>query len=153
MCILYSIYYIPRSAKYFVFLENCPVLGSRHCTCAYTETVDPACRPSIPQQWYWHGTVRQGSVRFNLIEDASATCLFQYSYIIYLCCTVYKPHLVISFVIRALFYYPHGASVANIFIKILRLSLRQCTVFRPGTAGPWLAWAWCNFFLPNIKLF
>ena len=117
-----------------------------HCTCAYTETVDPACRPSIPQ-------VRQGSVRFNLIEDASATCLFQYSYIIYLCCTVYKPHLVISFVIRALFYYPHGASVANIFIKILRLSLRQCTVFRPGTAGPWLAWAWCNFFLPNIKLF
>ena len=34
---------------YFVFLENrafcCPFLGSRHCTRAYTETADPACRP------------------------------------------------------------------------------------------------------------
>ena len=40
----------------------CPVLASRHCTCAYTETVDPARRPSIPQ-------VRQGSVRFNLREE------------------------------------------------------------------------------------
>ena len=27
--------------------------------------VDPACRSRIPLQWYWHGTVRQGSVRFN----------------------------------------------------------------------------------------
>ena len=70
-------------------LENwtfcCHVLGSRHCTRAYTETVDPACRPSIPQQRYWHGTVRHGSVRFNLIEDESAPCRFRWScYIIYL---------------------------------------------------------------------
>ena len=41
---------------------------SLHCTCAYTETVDPACRPSISQQWFWHATVRHGSVRFNLKE-------------------------------------------------------------------------------------
>ena len=44
---------------------------SRHCTCACTETGDPAHQPSIPQPWYWHGTVRQGSVRFNLTEEAS----------------------------------------------------------------------------------
>ena len=148
--------YIPRSAKYLVFtwelnlLLPCFWLAALH---SRIYVLKQLAQPAGLQQWYWHGTVRQGSVRFNLIEDASATCLFQYSYIIYLCCTVYKPHLVISFVIRALFYYPHGASVANIFIKILRLSLRQCTVFRPGTAGPWLAWAWCNFFLPNNKLF
>ena len=61
---------IPRLTKLFVFLENwtfcCPVLCSRHCTCAYTETVDPTCRPSIPHKWYWHSIVRQGSARFNL---------------------------------------------------------------------------------------
>ena len=39
---------------------------------------------SVPQQWYWHGTVRQGTVRFNLTEDASSTCLFWSCYIIYL---------------------------------------------------------------------
>ena len=53
-------------------LENwtfcCPVLGSRQCTSAYTETGDPARRPGIPQPWHWHSTVRQGSVRFNLKE-------------------------------------------------------------------------------------
>ena len=27
--------------------------------CAYTETVDTACRPGIPEQQYWHGTVSQ----------------------------------------------------------------------------------------------
>ena len=31
---------------------------------------DPARQPGIPQPWYWHGTVRQGSVRFNLSEEA-----------------------------------------------------------------------------------
>ena len=50
----------------FVFTVNwtfcCPVLGSWHCTCTYTETVDLACRPSIPQ-------IRQGSIRFNLKEE------------------------------------------------------------------------------------
>ena len=53
-------------------LENwtfcCPVLGSRQCTSAYTETGDPARRPGIPQPWHWHSTARQGSVRFNLKE-------------------------------------------------------------------------------------
>ena len=53
-----------------------PVLGSRQCTRTYTETVDPACRPGIPHQWYWHGTLRQGSVRFNLREEASLSPLF-----------------------------------------------------------------------------
>ena len=57
---------IPRLTKLFVFLENwtfcCPVLGSRHCTCAYTETVDPACRPSIPHKWYWHGLYGRGQL-------------------------------------------------------------------------------------------
>ena len=60
-------------------------MGSRHCTRAYTETVDPACRPNIPQQLYWHGTVRQGSVRFNFTEDESATCLFVSCSVINLC--------------------------------------------------------------------
>ena len=32
-------------------------LGSRHCICAYTETVDPARQPGIPQPWLWHSTV------------------------------------------------------------------------------------------------
>ena len=57
-----KLYCIPRWAirvldgmdGYFAYLEiltfSCPVLGSRHCTRAYTEIVDPACRPSIPQQ-------------------------------------------------------------------------------------------------------
>ena len=37
---------------------------------------DPAPQPGIPQLWYWHVTVRQGSVRFNKAEDKSATCIF-----------------------------------------------------------------------------
>ena len=41
-------------------------------------------RPGIPQLWYWHGTVRQGSIRFNLTEDKSATCLLLSCNIIYL---------------------------------------------------------------------
>ena len=69
-CLLVCRLIISRLTKLFVFLENwtfcCPVLGSRHCTCAYTETVDPACWPSIPPKWYWHGIVQQGSARFNL---------------------------------------------------------------------------------------
>ena len=81
--------FIPRWAKYFVFLESwtfcCSVLDSRHCTRAYTLTGDPARRPGIPQQRYWHGTVWQGSVRFNLIEDVSAPSLFPSSCIIFLC--------------------------------------------------------------------
>ena len=32
--------------------------------------------PGIPQAWYWHGTVRQGSVRFNLTEEMSPPSLF-----------------------------------------------------------------------------
>ena len=37
----------------------------------YSAIGDPARRPGIPQPWYWHGTVRQGSVRFNLSEEAT----------------------------------------------------------------------------------
>ena len=58
-------------------------LGIVLVQCAYTETVDPACQPSIPQQWYWHGTVPQGSVWFNLRVKMSATC-FSYLAIYYL---------------------------------------------------------------------
>ena len=41
------------------------------CTRAYTAIGDPARRPGIPRPWYWHGTVRQGSVRFNFSEEAT----------------------------------------------------------------------------------
>ena len=51
-------------------------MGSRHCTCAYTAIGDPARRPGIPQAWYWHGTIWQGSVRFNLMEEVSPPSLF-----------------------------------------------------------------------------
>ena len=37
---------------------------------------DPACRPCIPQLWYWHGSVRQGSDRFILSEEALSPYLF-----------------------------------------------------------------------------
>ena len=40
------------------------------------ETDDPARRPGIHQLWYWHGTVQQGSVRFNLREEMSPPSLF-----------------------------------------------------------------------------
>ena len=53
--------YISSSQYNWTFC--CPILGSRHCTCAYTEIVDPARRPSIPQ-------VRQRSARFNSKEEA-----------------------------------------------------------------------------------
>ena len=33
------------------------LMESRHCSRAYTVTGDPARRPGIPQQWYWHDTV------------------------------------------------------------------------------------------------
>ena len=49
----------------------CPVFGSRHCTRAYTAIGDPARWSGIPQPWYWHGTVRQGSFRFNLSEEVT----------------------------------------------------------------------------------
>ena len=48
---------------------SCPVLGSWHCTRAYSAM--GACRPGIPQPRYWHGTVWQGSVRFKFREEAS----------------------------------------------------------------------------------
>ena len=68
---VYTVYNVHhRSAIYFVFtielnlLLTCFVLSALYvlAQCAYTETVDPARRPSIPQ-------VRQGSVRFNLKEE------------------------------------------------------------------------------------
>ena len=62
-----------QNLLYFFYQENLfflnPVLVSRHCTCAYTETVDPTRQPSIPQ-------VRQGSVRFNLREEEPPPPLF-----------------------------------------------------------------------------
>ena len=36
----------------------------------HTAIGDPARQPGIPQPWFLHGTVRQGSVRFNLSEEA-----------------------------------------------------------------------------------
>ena len=53
-------------------------LGGIVHTCAFTVTAigDPALRPGIPQPWYWHGTVPQGSDRFNLTEEASPPNLF-----------------------------------------------------------------------------
>ena len=76
-----------------VFLENwtfcCPVLGSRLCTRAYAEIVDPACLPSIPLLWYWHGTVRQGSIRFNTERRRASylpvTILLYIIYLWYIC--------------------------------------------------------------------
>ena len=75
---------------------SCPVLGSRHCTyctCAYKAVGDPARRPGIPQPWYWHGIVQQGSLRFNEAEDEWATCLFlsccTYSMIYLLLCLIH----------------------------------------------------------------
>ena len=62
-------------AIYFVFtielnlLLPCFGLSALYCTCAYTEAVDPARRPSIPQ-------VRQGSVRFNLKEEEPPPPIF-----------------------------------------------------------------------------
>ena len=53
----------PFSAR---FLALGDVLAHIRHTC--TDTGDPAC---IPQLWYWHGTVRQGSVMFNLSEEAT----------------------------------------------------------------------------------
>ena len=50
-----------------------------------TVTGDPARRPGIPQPWHWHCTVWQGSVRFNLLEDASAPSLYPSRCIICLC--------------------------------------------------------------------
>ena len=54
----------------------------------YTETVGPACRPicSIPQLWYWHGTV-QGSVfsiwlktsRLPAFSDLAVLFIYAYS--------------------------------------------------------------------------
>ena len=41
------------------------------CPTLDTAIGDPARRPGIPQPWYWHGTVRQGSFRFNLTKDES----------------------------------------------------------------------------------
>ena len=40
-------------------------LGIVLAQCACTAIGDPARLPGIPQSWYWHGNVRQGSVRFN----------------------------------------------------------------------------------------
>ena len=80
--------YIPRSAKYLVFtwelnlLLPCFWLAALH---SRIYVLKQLAQPAGLQQWYWHGTVRQGSVRFNLIEDESATCLFRSCYIIYLC--------------------------------------------------------------------
>ena len=59
-------------------------MGSLHHTNG-TAKGEPACRPGIPQLWYWHGTIQHGSVRFNLIEDASVPSIFPSSYIFYLC--------------------------------------------------------------------
>ena len=53
-----------------------PVLCFRHCIHSYTAIGDPAHRPGFPQPWYWHGTILQGSVRFNLMEEVSPASLF-----------------------------------------------------------------------------
>ena len=35
-----------------------------------------AGRPGIPKPWYWYGTVRQGSLKFNLMEESLPPTLF-----------------------------------------------------------------------------
>ena len=101
-----------------------PVLGFRHCTRAYTVTVDPACRPSNPQQWYWHSTVRQGSVRYNTERRSVGYLPFTILlYIIYLwgictvqtcvlcglLCFLYLSHnIFLSKVLKILFYSRRG---------------------------------------------
>ena len=58
-----------------------------HITVARTKKSGsrPALQPSIPQQWYWHGTVWQGSVRFNLRVKTRQLLAFPILlYIIYL---------------------------------------------------------------------
>ena len=35
------------------------------------KVTQPAAWPGIPQQWYRHGTIGQGSVRFNLSEEVT----------------------------------------------------------------------------------
>ena len=48
------------------------------------QVTQPAGLTSLNRGTEWHGTVRQGSVRSNLIEDALAPSLFPSSCIIYL---------------------------------------------------------------------
>ena len=64
-------------------LLPCFGFSALYVLCAYTETLDPACQPGIPQQWYWHGTVRQGSVRFNLRVKTGQLFLSCYILFIY----------------------------------------------------------------------
>ena len=71
---------------------------SRHCSRTYTETVDPACRPSIPEQWSWHGAVRECMTGVRLVQlDWRRVGYLPFPilllYIIYLCCTVQCTYL------------------------------------------------------------
>ena len=57
-------------------MKNLADLADLADMCPTMAIGDPARRPGIPQPWYWNSTVRQGSVRFNLTEEASPPTLF-----------------------------------------------------------------------------
>ena len=80
-----QINYIPRSAKYFVFLENltfcCPVLGFGIVLVHILKQLTlPACLVSLNSGT---GMVQQGSVRFNLIEDMLASGYLPFPILLY----------------------------------------------------------------------
>ena len=104
-----------QMGKVFLFFVNwtfcCPVLGSRHCThsCIYWKSwpSPPAYIASLNGGIYRHGTVRQGSLRFNLREEASVPFLYPSCCIIYLCIQYF------AFCCRGLDFRPRTSSTAS----------------------------------------
>ena len=76
-----TVHYIPRSSKNFVFawelnlFLSCFGLSALYSRIYWNSWPCSLSAYSIPQQGYWQGTVRQGSVRFNLTEDESYLAL------------------------------------------------------------------------------
>ena len=68
---------IVKIFRLYLRIEPLAVMFSAlgHCTRVrvYTETVDPACRPTIPQQWYWQGTDQD-----KRISSVGQTCSSSY---------------------------------------------------------------------------
>ena len=78
----------------------------------------------IPQPWYWHGTVWQGSVRFNLTDEASSLFLF-------LCSCTYSMESTVALVNSQLgSNRDHSVDIRDSVMKLSVILLRQNVVVK-----------------------
>ena len=81
--------------------------------------------PGITQSWYWHATVRQGSIRFNLTEETSPPTLYLLYGLRLQRCKLYS--VLVNLLLRSQEKEPK--------------TMTRCTLYNRGSSS---VWPWCT---------